>query len=104
MDMICLYGQQCVVHDKFNEAELLAATQEVTNQGLSSVILAHPESPLPVLKADYVGSTSGMLNYVKNFQGNNSTVIFVATEDGILYNMKMARPELDIRQAPIYKG
>lgn len=100
-----LWSAVCEVHDKFNEAELLSATQEVTNQGLSSVILAHPESPLPVLKkADYVGSTSGMLNYVKNFQGNNSTVIFVATEDGILYNMKMARPALDIRQAPIYKG
>lgn len=100
-----LWSAVCEVHDKFNEEELLAATKEVQNQGLTSVILAHPESPLPVLKkADYVGSTSGMLNYVKEFKGDNSTVIFVATEDGILYNMKKARPELDIRQAPIYKG
>lgn len=99
-----LWSAVCEVHDKFNEEELLAATKEVAEQGLSSVILAHPESPLPVLKkSDYVGSTSGMLNYVKSFSGS-TTVIFVATEDGILYNMRKARPELDIRQAPIYKG
>lgn len=100
-----LWSAVCEVHDKFNEEELEAAVKEVLFKGYSSVILAHPESPLPVLKkADYVGSTSGMLNFVKDFQGDNSTVIFVATEDGILYNMKQARPELDIRQAPIYKG
>lgn len=100
-----LWSAVCEVHDKFNEEELEAAIKEVLFDGHSSVILAHPESPLPVLKkADYVGSTSGMLNYVKDFKGDNSTVIFVATEDGILYNMKLARPELDIRQAPIYKG
>jgi quinolinate synthase len=45
-----------------------------------------------------------MLNWVKAFQGNSSEVIFVATEDGILYNMRLARPDLDIRQAPIYAG
>lgn len=100
-----LWSAVCEVHDKFNEEELEASIKEVLFDGHSSVILAHPESPLPVLKkSDYVGSTSGMLNYVKDFNGDISTVIFVATEDGILYNMKLARPELDIRQAPIYKG
>ena len=43
-------------------------------------------------KADYVGSTSGMLNWVKQFDGSPDAVIFVATEDGILYNMGLARP------------
>ena len=100
-----LWSAVCEVHDKFNEEELLSAIKEAKEQGLESIVLAHPESPLPVLKkANYVGSTSGMLNYVKNFNGLESTVIFIATEDGILYNMKKARPELDIRQAPIYKG
>lgn len=100
-----LWSAVCEVHDKFNEEELLFAMKEAKEQGLESVILAHPESPLPVLKrANYVGSTSGMLNYVKNFNDTKFTVIFVATEEGILYNMKKARPELNIRQAPIYKG
>ncbi len=28
----------------------------------------------------------------------------MATEDGILYNMRLARPDLKIEQAPIYAG
>lgn len=100
-----LWSAVCEVHDKFNEKELLQAVHEAKAKGLECVILAHPESPLPVLKkANYVGSTSGMLNYVKSFTGATDTVILIATEDGILYNMKKARSELNIVQAPIYKG
>jgi quinolinate synthase len=44
-----------------------------------------------------------MLNYIKNFQGSIGT-IFVATESNLLYNMKDARPDLDIRLAPVYSG
>ncbi|BEV72107.1 MULTISPECIES: quinolinate synthase NadA [unclassified Paludibacterium] len=96
-----LWSAVCEVHDKFNETAL--------NEAISAVdaahLIAHPESPLPVLqRAEYVGSTSGMLNWVKNYQGDAKDVIFVATEDGILYNMRLARPDLDLRQAPIYAG
>lgn len=98
-----LWSAVCEVHDKFNQAALDEAFASVG--GLPHALIAHPESPLPVLQqADYVGSTSGMLNWVKQYQGAAHGVIFVATEDGILYNMKLARPELDIRQAPIYAG
>lgn len=97
-----LWSAVCEVHDKFNEAALQAAFAEV--EGPYSLI-AHPESPLPVLKqAHYVGSTSGMLNWVKTYQGAVTAPIFVATEDGILFNMSQARPDLDLRQAPIYAG
>jgi quinolinate synthase len=100
-----LWSAVCEVHDKFNEQALHDAIALISLEQKPYVILAHPESPLPVLKqADYIGSTSGMLNYVKQFSGHPDTVIFVATEDGILYNMKQARAELDIRQAPIYIG
>ncbi|MBB5016886.1 quinolinate synthase [Chitinivorax tropicus] len=98
-----LWSAVCEVHDKFNEDALNAGLAEVADK--SAFLIAHPESPLPVLKrADYVGSTSGMLNWVRQFAQAPDSVIFVATEDGILYNMKQARPELDIRQAPIYAG
>ncbi|WP_024301417.1 quinolinate synthase NadA [Pseudogulbenkiania sp. MAI-1] len=97
-----LWSAVCEVHDKFNEAALNEALSAVTGE---AHLIAHPESPLPVLKrADYVGSTSGMLNWVKQYQGSPDSVIFVATEDGILYNMSQARPDLDLRQAPIYAG
>jgi len=92
----------CEVHDKFKEDELKAAMRGWTDG--PKFVLAHPESPLPILKmADYVGSTHGMLNWIREFKGSVATV-FVATEDGLLYNMREERPELDIRQAPIYSG
>ncbi len=97
-----LWDAVCEVHDKFNKAALDEAFAAVSGD---KYLIAHPESPLPVLhESDYIGSTSQMLNWVRDYSGNPSAVIFVATEDGILYNMKKARPDLDIRQAPIYTG
>ena len=97
-----LWSAVCEVHDKFNKQALDELIATIPNQ---KYLIAHPESPLPVLKqSDYIGSTAGLLNWVKNYSGDASSVILVATEDGILYNMKNARPELDIRQAPIYTG
>lgn len=96
-----LWSAVCEVHDKFNETALNEAIGAVD----AAHLIAHPESPLPVLKqAEYVGSTSGMLNWVRHYQGATQDVIFVATEDGILYNMRQVRPDLDLRQAPIYAG
>ncbi|AUR52748.1 quinolinate synthase NadA [Aquella oligotrophica] len=97
-----LWDAVCEVHDKFNKVALDEAFSLVSGD---KYLIAHPESPLPVLhESDYIGSTSQMLNWVRDYNGNSSAVIFVATEDGILYNMKKARPDLDIRQAPIYTG
>jgi quinolinate synthase len=96
-----LWSAVCEVHDKFNEM----AIDEAFSATPSAHLIAHPESPLPVLqRAEYVGSTSGMLNWIRDYQGSPESVIFVATEDGILYNMALARPDLDLRQAPIYAG
>ncbi len=97
-----LWSAVCEVHDKFNKEALDALYKTIPNK---RYLIAHPESPLPVLlDADFIGSTTALLNWVKNFQGDISSTILVATEDGILYNMKKARPNLDIRQAPIYNG
>lgn len=97
-----LWEAVCEVHDKFNQQALDEAYASVSG---AKFLIAHPESPLPVLHgADYIGSTSQMLNWVRDFDGAADAVIFVATEDGILYNMKKARPDLDLRQAPIYSG
>lgn len=104
------WSSVCEVHDKFKEDEIELAMREWTDG--PKILLAHPESPLPVLKKAYemskegnglVGSTSKMLNFVKNYPYKVAT-IFVATEDGLLYNMKKERPELDIRLAPMYTG
>lgn len=97
-----LWSAVCEVHDKFNKQALDDLINELPG---TKYLISHPESPLPVLKqSDYIGSTAGLLNWIKNYSGDIKSTILVATEDGILYNMKTARPDLDIRQAPIYTG
>ncbi len=97
-----VWSAVCEVHDKFKADELDRAMAGWVNGG--KFVIAHPESPLPILKkADFVGSTHGMLNWISEFPHKLGT-IWVATEDGLLYNMKQLRPELDIRQAPMYSG
>lgn len=92
----------CEVHDRFKQEEIDKAMMGWSDG--PKFLLAHPESPLPVLKvATLVGSTSKMLNWVRDYPHSHAT-IFVATEEGLLHNMRTLRPELDIRQAPTYTG
>ena len=92
----------CIVHDSFKEDELKQELNRPTDG--EKFVIAHPESNLSILQqADFIGSTTQLLQWVKNHEFSNSTV-FVATESNILYNMKMARPELDLRPAPTYSG
>lgn len=92
----------CEVHDLFKAEEIAELMSEATAYG--NYLLAHPESPLPVLEqANYVGSTRGMLEWVKNYK-NEYGRIYVATEEGLLYNMRELRPKLDIQLAPTYTG
>ena len=52
----------CIVHDQFNENEIINIRKN--NPGIK--IIAHPECPPEVIKAsDFAGSTSGMIKYVK---------------------------------------
>lgn len=92
----------CEVHEKFKADELNWQLKRWSNYG--KYVLAHPESPLAVLEqANYVGSTRGMLKWVEEFPyefGN----IYVATEEGLLYNMRKLRPKLNIQLAPTYSG
>jgi quinolinate synthase len=97
-----LWSAVCEVHDKFNKQALDEIFAKVIGE---KYLISHPENPLPVLQqSDFIGSTYALLEWVKNYNGNKEAVIFVGTEDGILYNMKQARPELNIHQAPIYSG
>ena len=52
----------------------------------NALVLAHPECTEAVLRhADYIGSTTGILNYATH---NPATEFIVATESGILHQMK----------------
>jgi quinolinate synthase len=98
-----LWNAVCEVHDQFKEKQITHLMEHAWTDG-PKYLLAHPESPLPVLKkADFVGSTKQMLDWVHGFSKSVGT-IYVATEEGLLFNMRQLRPDLNIQQAPIYSG
>ena len=85
----------CEVHVLFSARKLFEMKEE--NPG--AVVLAHPECEESVLvHADFIGSTSGILNELAT---NKKTDTFiVATETGIFHQLQKARPDAKIIQAP----
>lgn len=97
-----IWNAVCEVHDQFKQEQIDYFLSQ--HQDKRAYLIAHPESPLPVLKrADFVGSTKQMLDWISAFEEQGNT-IYVATEEGLLHNMRQLRPELTIEQAPIYSG
>lgn len=90
-----LWDGACVVHEAFSMEKLIKLHKEHPN----AEIIAHPESEAHILQtAKYIGSTSGLLNYVKR---SNKKEFIVATEVGILYEMIKENPNKTIIPAPI---
>ncbi len=84
-DML-LWPGVCIVHEAFSETELL----KLKAQHPGAPVAAHPECPPQIIDhADYVGSTSGILNYAKAFEGDT---LIVATEPHIIHQMELALP------------
>jgi len=97
-----VYTSVCDVHDMMNADQLKKDMRGWTDGG--KYVLAHPEAQLDLLEmADFVGSTNKMLQWVKDFPHKVGT-IWVATEEGLLNDMRKARKELDIRPALGYNG
>lgn len=80
-DMILWHGS-CIVHEQFSEKELVKLK---TNHPKAHII-AHPECPENLLSyANHVGSTSSLLKFVEDHQGEEFVVL---TEPHIIYQMK----------------
>lgn len=95
-DMI-LWNGACIVHEAFAIDKLLKLHQEFPD----ARIVAHPESEMHLLQvAHYVGSTTGMINYVKN---NNDQKFIIATEAGILHAMQKEVPHKTLIPAPSHE-
>ena len=63
-----------------------------------AAVLVHPESPEAVVDiADYVGSTSQLINSASDLPNPQ---IIVATDEGIFYKMQQAVPEKQLIIAP----
>ena len=92
-DML-LWDGSCVVHEAFSLDKLIALYKENPD----AKIIAHPESETHILKtAAYIGSTAGMIEFVKT---DPSTKFIVATEAGILHKMKQEVPNKILIPAP----
>ncbi len=92
-DML-LWDGACIVHEAFSIDKLLQLYKE--NPGFT--IIAHPESETHILEtASYIGSTAGMINYVKEYPEKK---YIVATEAGILHKMRQEVPNTILIAAP----
>ena len=76
----------CPVHEKVNVLEI----EEAKKIYPDALVLAHPECPEAVLNlSDYIGSTSGIIDYVSN---SNKDSFIIVTENGILYELEQKNP------------
>jgi quinolinate synthase len=92
-DMVVWDGA-CHVHEEFSLERIL----DLKNEHPDAKIIAHPECEKPVrIVADHIGSTSSLLNFTKTDDGNT---YIVATESGILHQMRLSSPHKEFIAAP----
>ncbi len=91
---LVLWPGTCAVHEMFSEKKLV----QLMLHHPCAKVLAHPECEVGVLQhADYIGSTSGILNYVKQ---SEDTEFIIATEPGIIHQMEKTCPNKTFIPAP----
>jgi quinolinate synthase len=92
-DML-LWNGACIVHEIFSVQKITA----LRIRHPRAKFIAHPECEEPVLRmADFIGSTTALLKFT---QTNPATEYIVATESGILHQMKLSSPEKIFIPAP----
>ncbi|MDE6497399.1 MAG: quinolinate synthase NadA [Muribaculaceae bacterium] len=92
-DMV-LWPGACHVHQRFS-AEGIGRLKE---EHPEARVLVHPECPRPLtLMADCVGSTAALLNYARTSDAHE---FIVATESGILHEMRRSCPDKVFIPAP----
>jgi len=92
-DML-LWDAACIVHEEFKAKGLM----DMKALYPQAAVLAHPESPAPVLAmADEIGSTSHLIDAVRR---RDNREFIVATDQGIFYKMQQAAPDKTLIIAP----
>ena len=93
-----LWNGACHVHEQFSVEKIM----ELKRQYPDALVLAHPECPQAVLaQADVVGSTAALLKYAIAHPENT---YIVATEAGILHEMRKRCPQTTFIPAPPVAG
>jgi quinolinate synthase len=89
-----IWNGACHVHEEFSLERIL----KIKEENRDAKIIAHPECRKQILMvADHIGSTSSLLKFV---QYDNAKKYIVATESGIIHQMKLACPDKNYIPAP----
>lgn len=89
-----IWNGACHVHEEFSLERIL----DLKKKHPQAKIIAHPECTKPVLLvSDYIGSTSALLKFTMTDSAN---AYIVATESGIIHQMKKANPQKNFLAAP----
>ena len=89
-----LWPGACHVHEQFSLEKILALKTEYPDAD----VIAHPECKQPVLHvADFIGSTSALLNHTEL---SSKTRFIVVTESGVIHEMKKRSPQKEFIPAP----
>ncbi len=92
-DMV-LWNGSCMVHEIFSHEKIV----KLKMRHPDAKFIAHPECEDHLLEmADFIGSTTGLLNYTKR---SEATEFIVATEVGIIHQMQKASPDKTFIPAP----
>lgn len=91
---LLLWQGACIVHEIFSDRKI----RELRLLHPAAKLIAHPECLETILdQAEFIGSTSALLQFV---QRDDSREYIVATEAGIIHQMRKARPEKEFHPAP----
>ncbi len=92
-DMV-IWNGACHVHEEFSLESIL----ELKKENPGAKVIVHPECELPVrMVADFIGSTAALLNFTVK---DSSSVYIIATEPGIIHQMKLKNPMKTYIPAP----
>ncbi|GAB4258774.1 MAG: quinolinate synthase NadA [Saprospiraceae bacterium] len=92
-DML-LWNGTCMVHEMFSAEKITKLKERHPN----ALLIAHPECEAHILeRADFIGSTTGLLNFTVN---SDATEFIVATEVGIIHQMQKRSPHKTFIPAP----
>jgi quinolinate synthase len=89
-----LWDGACHVHEKFSLERIL----ELKKQHPEAAIITHPECKRPIIQvSDFVGSTAALIHYTRQ---STHTQFIVATESGVLHDMRKHSPDKLFIPAP----
>ena len=93
-----LWQGTCVVHETFSERKLIKLLAEHPG----AKVIAHPECEDVILaRAHHIGSTSSLLSFARE---DEAGTFIVATESGILHQMRKASPDRTFLPLPPEAG